>query len=124
MANRVIKFRGQRIDNKEWVYGDLITRPIHHDCVILEAGCINHSVIPETVGQFFRTDINGEDCFEDDIIRTGNRITCIQWTGSGFNGVYMNDNLIWDDEWEDKLSMRDRIEVIGNIHLHPELLNK
>ena len=50
--NRTIKFRGKRIDNGQWVYGDLVQ--CAHDILILpiNTGWTHHKVIPETVGQF------------------------------------------------------------------------
>lgn len=54
--NREIKFRGKRIDNGEWVYGDLL-QPTEI-CDIYEiANCksidgTRYEVIPETIGQF------------------------------------------------------------------------
>lgn len=56
--NREIKFRGKRIDNGEWVYGDLL-QPTEI-CDIYEiANCksidgTRYEVIPETIGQFTR----------------------------------------------------------------------
>lgn len=65
---REILFRAKRKGDNVWVYGDLITAPIHHDCVIKEFDCINHSVYPETVGQFAgKTLIKGDKVFEGTI---------------------------------------------------------
>lgn len=69
-------------------------------------------------------DKNGVEIYEGDIIKADNRITCIQWTGNGFNGVYMNDDLTWDDEWEDSISRYGKIELLGNIYQNPELLKR
>lgn len=69
MMDRTIKFRGKRIDNGEWVYGDLLqTTEI---CDIYEiANCesidgTRYEVIPETIGQY--TDLydkNGKEIYE------------------------------------------------------------
>lgn len=51
---RIIKFRGKRIGNGEWVYGDLL-QGLENDSYIVisnENGVTKYEVAPETVGQF------------------------------------------------------------------------
>lgn len=74
---RVIKFRGKRVDNGEWVYGDLLNckngdKRISWDDEITDEFFNNHLVIPESVGQMttVKTDsIFGEsvNLYEGDI---------------------------------------------------------
>lgn len=80
---RAIKFRGQRVDNGEMVYGDLIhgvgrkkdlmfILPNVINLATLGCGCDpldGFNVIPETIGQFTgQLDCNGVEIYEGDVL--------------------------------------------------------
>lgn len=133
---REILFRGKCIDNGEWYEGFLIC--IGEKCFILgkpieinnvHSHITAYGVIPETVGQFTGlTDKNGKRFFEGDIVkRTDLHIS--NEPSIGFI-EYDKDNsaflIHWTDieEYSATFPWKEVIEVIGNIHDTPELLNE
>lgn len=124
---REIKFRGQRVDNGEWVYGDHHHRAGGVQGIIRmepddngKAVYIVHQVDPDTVGQFTGLlDKNGKEIYEGDIYRfehpdSTNEVSyCVSGGFAGFDlsPAYHDANRLTD------------VEVIGNIHDNPELLH-
>ena len=128
---REILFRGKRIDNEKWVYGNLIQRNIWGAVFpIIRAednGYGNFKeweVIPETVGQYTGLDDkNGVKIFEGDIVRYLNSIE------SG-NGVVIFDACAFLFNWIDidetdsilrHFQCSEELKIIGNIHDNPEV---
>ena len=129
---REILFRGKRTDNGKWECGDLLSpnefNAIPHIVYIDylneygDIGEISAPILPETVGQFTGlTDKNGKRIFEGDIVTGyfnhekivgyvfygGNAHFFIQ--RDGIYGIGLDNSDCW-------------LEVIGNIHDKPELL--
>ena len=139
---REILFRGKRIDNGEWVYGNLVRGCDEKYAYIVEFGnrelCRNYvNVNPDTVGQYTGLkDKNGTKIFEGDMInpfndeidkmvvefRLGQFLLCL-YGERGYMAEYG-----WEEgnyvffEADPLLSYSDDIEVVGNIHDSPELL--
>ena len=128
---REILFRGKRLDNGKWAYGNLIQRNIWGAVFpIIRAednGYGNFKeweVIPETVGQYTGLkDKKGVKIFEGDVVRYLNSIE------SG-NGVVIFDacaflfNWIDIDETDSLLrhfQCSEELKIIGNIHDNPEV---
>ncbi len=129
------KFRGKRLDNKEWVYGYVaVTDNYPYDgtkksAYIWKIPCVENCipVTPSTVGQFTNlTDKNGTEIYEGDVClvtlkyfqikNEKSKVTfkdgcfCFQY---GCTDDYVKTYKAWDV---------NTIEVIGNIHDNPNLL--
>lgn len=115
---REIIFRGKRLNDGEWVEGNLFI-PDKPDtptqiCIGTNVVRICYDVNPLTIGQYTGlTDKNGKKIFEGDIVLWCGIKGTVVWKGHKF---YVKSNLIWD------FSDDEYIEVIGNIHDNPELL--
>jgi uncharacterized phage protein (TIGR01671 family) len=158
---REIKFRGKRIDNGEWIYGNLVISKDAlngYEALIIPQenadgfttdystngedkesyGFDNwYAVIPETVGQYTGLkNKNGKEIYEGDIAREedGGLFTVkygehntSEWNDTHELGFYVESN----SEEEISRAIRTdiifwvkyrKLEVIGNIHNNPELL--
>lgn len=135
---REIIFRGKRVDNGTWAYGDLT-----HCDDEMEINSESHGenggyIIPDTIGQYTGlTDKNGTRLFEGDILH----IKCCDKTGSRICLVYFGEYIDADSVFDNYrcigfylktsdgcctigalLSEEFGFEIIGNIHDDPELL--
>lgn len=106
---RVIKFRGKRVDNAEWIYGYYVKGETRH-CILRDLGGMQFDVIPETVGQLLTSEKN-PNFFEGDIIADTLPIS----KETDFKNAYVVT-------WENYYDISPTEYVIGNIHDNPELL--
>ena len=133
---REILFHGKRADNGEWVEGDVLQTRYH-------SGHIEYQIMPqtpvssaypvlsETVGQYTGlTDKNRKKIFEGDIckfkrfndVHVGKVVFNV--TTASFIMWYQPIVGAYGEKATQKmlLSVCDDIEVIGNIHDNPELM--
>ena len=137
---REILFRAKRIDNGEWVEGWYQPPIVGIHCdgrkeslgaslsIIGNYGFLEDVyIIPETVGQFTGlTDKNGKKIFEGDIVRDAQsslfgKVVYVT-PQDGFDGMagFMVDDV--DDGLQNYNGFWHQVEVVGNIHDNPELL--
>ena len=136
---REIKFRSKRLDNGEWVYGNLIIAENgapyilppdicevdgHH---LLQGDDVPHRVDPATVGQFTGLkDQNGLEIYEDDIMEipetefNARIIGTVEYQEDSFIIQSRNGGSAWGLHWS--LRKHDA-GILGNIYDHPNLLN-
>lgn len=139
MAEREILFRGKLKDKDEWIgewiegiycpcSWDLYMRRVEKPRIIIlsnkgKTDGLWREVIPETVGQYTGlTDKNGKKIFEGDILNTTNSdyvIWCVDSKNTAFccNQGKANYSCVLD-----VFMQYSDVEVIGNFHDNPELL--
>ena len=121
---RDILFRGKRLDNGEWVEGDFV-----HSVYKIGDTCVGtyrnslwmHQVRPSTVGQYTGlNDKNGEQTFEGDILTVDGEdgFFVLEFQEDTARFVMSGDSIVvdFDNFWSYE------VEVMGNIHDNPELL--
>ncbi len=128
---REIKFRGKRLTDGAWIYGDFFRNRglsfIASDCIAENplATWRDYNVDPDTVGQYTGLkDKNGKEIYEGDIIEyRGMHYVIVFWSGMFYASVEeCNKDIyggfpLWGCLDEDHEIAR----VIGNIHDNPEL---
>ena len=131
---REILFRGKRIDNEKWVYGNLIQRSIWGSVFpIIRAednGYGNFKeweVIPETVGQYTGLkDKNGKKIFEGDVMHWDSHWGWyVGYENGAFRRIPLND--IQRINWRHHTLQQEGLdtwEVIGNIYDSQELMGE
>lgn len=143
------KFRGQRTDNKKWVYGYYFKTPLTDEATnskpedgwsflsgrerhcIAQNSCV-YEVIPETVGQFLGV-LNNKEVYEGDYLSVNGY--CYEEPEEDWCGVISRGLFGWcldgfnsngDEQWyplyEIGGSYITIYKLLGNIHDNPELL--
>lgn len=130
---REIEFRGKRLDNGEWIYGDLLENQgrnfIYHATsestiednddgrIVVVAVEVDYN----TVGQYTGLkDKNGREIWEGDVLTDKfGSIGVVEWRNCGFVVNFGDvDIFLISDCFDDSYQMW----AIGNMHDNPELL--
>jgi len=123
--NREILFRGKHISDGVWIYGVPVSNPFITCIFKLTDGLSElkgFQVKPETVGRYTGlTDRNGRKIFEGDLIKnSAGEVGRVSWYPEhlAFMIYRKNPPTVFYMAGNDF----SEIEVIGNIHDNPELL--
>lgn len=136
---RTIRFRALALSDNKFVYGSLLQ--LKDKTMIYDDSEVGHDVDPETVGQFTRlVDKNGVEIYEGDILNyaeprnsyhtKNQRIEVVfgereRYPGGTipYNG-FVGFSFINHSKGFSTVFDESDIEVIGNIHQHPHLLEE
>ncbi|HAC0644327.1 TPA_asm: hypothetical protein GYZ23_05495 [Listeria monocytogenes] len=129
---REIEFRAKRIDNGEWIYGNLI--PFEDSATFIFADerkgasaltyahfIINnmHAIDEKTIGQYTGLkDKNGKKIFEGDIVDIS-VYDRLDWSSIKGKVVFLNGAWLVEDVGHFAITLQsetNEIEVIGNVH--------
>lgn len=123
---RTIKFRGKKLENGEWLYGDLV-QDDRDCCYIYPNNCgglyANNKVGTDTIGQFIGLlDKNGREIYEGDIVKCDKFVYEVVFEEKRFAsyGLCRKGDMFMHYFGEAMESQQ--CEVIGNIYDNLELL--
>lgn len=124
---RTIKFRGKRLTDGKWIYGDFIRDRglvFIADDTVEKPTRGDWNVDPTTVSRFTgKIDWNGKEVYEGDIIE-------YRSPNSDFDDSWHRGKVYWNDLWwgfcvdgcDDFDAEKMEYRVIGNSYDNPELL--
>lgn len=127
MNIREIKFRGKRLDNGEWIYGNLVIdsdgkRAEIWDYASFKSknGAFTYKEVDiKTVGQFIGLeDKNKKEIFQGDIFIAGDPEIQyeVKYIGCQFVGNQIGNKSLFGIDFH-----KEHVEIVGNIHENSEL---
>ena len=125
---RIIKFRGKKPSNGDWVYGSLVSSKDIDPAIYFQIGkgAVKTMdwvyVKQDSIGQFTSLyDKNGKEIYEGDILKVQGMDEKIEVRF--VRGVFA---FLWNGDLDDEAPInaptQEWAEVIGNIHDNPKLL--
>ncbi|MBO5029838.1 MAG: hypothetical protein J6C59_09555 [Muribaculaceae bacterium] len=133
---RELKFRGKPLDYDPMTMPEWMTGFYHQELYggrilhLITDGATTFEVDPDTIGQYTGLcDKNGKEIYEGDILSANGRV--VGWVKGGVRGycydvVYVN-HPAGEKRWTLYATVMDdykgKIEITGNIHDNPGLLN-
>lgn len=133
--NREILFKGKRVDDGKWIYGDLLQCEGGRTLICtyvapsketegikqFEIDISLRDVIPETVSQYTGlNDKDGNKIWENDIVNCGCKLI-VTWNEMFAGWCLTKKGWIYNHYFGEACSPED-VEAIGNIFDNPELL--
>lgn len=117
MGIRDIKFKGKRLDNEEWMYGDLL-HFVDGVYISNDNGCNMAQVDPNTVCRFIGcVDKNDKDVYEGDVIETYSRSYIVTWFKRSSAFLLKEDETDNLNAFTPSLVLQSSDAVVtGNIH--------
>ena len=152
--NRIIKFRGKRVKDGQWAYGDLLQTNEGSVCIGIHGQYIDDGmhfndfydetpyIDEDTLGQFTGLlDKNGKEIYEGDVITADrypffsdgkpNYVAVVEWIDCGFAAFFELHKYsdargisVGCPVMDFDSDNAAKFEIIGNIHDHPEPLNE
>ena len=117
---REILFRGKRTDTGKWIYGQLARYNLRFDVAnMVDEHEMLVPVLTKTIGQFTGlTDKNDKKIFEGDVVKRVGDKCVVKWTEEDAKFIIIGSMTKLDFSF----CFAEHLEVIGNIHDNPELL--